>query len=339
MRRWLSAAALGAGLLAGAGPLSAVDGSAATPDASPSDDAGEAARRAQPVAHVGPRVITVGELEDRIAAMPPFQRVTFGATPDAIRRKYLSDVLVPEVLLAAGAEAQKLADDDPTKLAVQRARSQAAVRAIRARIGPESAIPMAEVQKYYDDNRDRYDTPQRIQIWRILCKTEDDARAVLDLAKKDLTPKTFQDLARDRSLDKATNLRGGNVGFVNPDGTSNEPGLRIDPVVVRAAEGVRDGELVAAPVEEGEYFAVVWRRGTIPPNKRSVDDAAAQIRDAIWKARVKEETDKLVAGLRAARLTDLHDDLLLTIDLPLDDAGGATVHKPPRQVAPGASSN
>jgi peptidyl-prolyl cis-trans isomerase C len=328
MRRWLFAAALGAGLL--------VRGDTRADDAG---DPGDAARRARPVAHVGARVITVGELEDRIAEMPPFQRVTFGATPDAIRRKYLDDVLVPEVLFAAGAEAQKLADEDPTKLAVQRARSQAAVRAIRARIGPESAIPIEEVQKYYDDNRDRYDTPQRIQIWRILCKTEGDARAVIDLAKKDLTPKNFQDLARDRSLDKATNLRGGNIGFVNPDGTSNEPGLRIDPVVVRAAEGVRDGELVAAPVQEGEYFAVVWRRGTIPPNKRSVDDAAAQIRDAIWKARVKEETDRLVAGLRAARLTNLHDDLLLTIDLPLDDAGGAGPHKRPGQPAPGASSN
>ena len=308
MRRGLFVVALGAGLLVLADTRA--------------DDAGDAGRRASVVAHVGARTITVGELEDRIAALPPFQRATFGATPDAIRRKFLDEVLVPEVLLAAGAEAQNLAEQDPTKLAVERARSQSAVRAIRARLGPESAIPMEDVQKYYDENRDRYDTPQRIQIWRILCQTKDDAQAVIDLAKKDLTPKDFQDLARDRSIDKATNLRGGNIGFVNPDGTSNEPGLRVDPVVVRAAETVRDGELVPAPVQEGEYWAVVWRRGTIPPNKRSVDDAAAQIRDAIWKARVKEETDKLVAGLRAAKLRDLHDDLLLTVDLPLGDAGG-----------------
>ena len=64
------------------------------------------------------------------------------------------------------------------------------------------------------------------------------------------------------------------------------------------------------PVAEGDAFAVVWRRGTLPARKRSANDAAIQIRDAIAKARVKEETDKLVAQLRAARVHDENAALL-----------------------------
>jgi len=149
---------------------------------------------------------------------------------------------------------------------------------------------------------------------------------VLDEAKKEPTDKEFGDLARDHSIDKASNLRGGNIGFVTVDGVSNEPGLKIDPAVVRAAQGVRDGQFVAAPVREGEGFAVVWRRGTIPANKRSVDDVAAQIRDTLWKTRVKTETDKLVADLRAARLKDLNEAALA--DLPASigsDAGNVVL--------------
>jgi peptidyl-prolyl cis-trans isomerase C len=188
------------------------------------------------------------------------------------------------------------------------------LRSIRAKLGPESAIPMADVQSYYDAHRDRYDTPERYQIWRILCKTEDEAKGVIADAQKSLDIKTFGDLARAHSLDKASNLRAGNLGFLSVDGTSNEPGLKVDPAVVKAAQGVRDGQLVPAPVPEGDNFSVVWRHGTIPATRRSVDDVAAQIRDIVWKARVKEESDKLVASLRAGKLKDYTESPLF--DLP-----------------------
>jgi len=312
MRRALLAAVLAAGVL-----LARSDTRA--------DVAGDAARRAQVVVTVGPaRTITVGELEDRLAALPPFQRATFGADPTAVRRAFLEQVLVPETLESLGAEGEKLGDRQPTSYSLERVRSQSVVRAIRARLGPESAIPIEDVQKYYDDNRDRYDTPERYQIWRILCKTKEEAQTVLDAAKKDPTPKEFGELAREHSVDKASNLRAGNLGFIGPDGTSNEPGLRLDVSIVHAAQGVRDGQLVPAPVPEGENYSVVWRKGTLAATKRTVDQVAAQIRDTVWKARVKDESDKLTAALRAAKLHDLDESLLATLGpTPSGDAGGA----------------
>lgn len=285
--------------------------------------ADEAARRAKPVAQIGGgRTITVGELEDRIAALPPFQRATFGATPDAVRHEFLLSVMIPESLFAAGAAAEKLDEQLPTAFETERARSRATIRAIRQQLGPESAIPMSDVQAYYDANRDKYDTPERYQVWRILCKTQDEAQGVLDAARKDPTPKTFADLARDHSIDKGSNLRAGNVGFINPDGTSSEPGLKVDPAVVRAVQGVKDGQIVQSPVKEPDGFDVVWRRGSIPANKRSVDDVAAQIRDTLWKQRVKDATDKLVASLRAAHLRDYSDAPLADTSLVVTmDAG------------------
>jgi hypothetical protein len=108
---------------------------------------------------------------------------------------------------------------------------------------------------------------------------------------------------------------------LNAEGESTEPGLRVDVAVVRAAEGVRDGELVGAPVAEGDFFSVVWRRGTLAAQRRSVEDVAPQIREILWRQRVKDETDKLVASLRAAKLRDLHEELLDTLELPDADAG------------------
>ncbi len=229
------------------------------------------------------------------------------------------EVLVTEQLLALAASKRKLDEQPATAYAIDRARSSATIRAVRARIGPAAAIPLDEVRRYYEEHRARYDVPERYQLWRILCKTRDEAATVLAEAEKNPTPATFGDLARDHSLDKATSLRAGNLGFVTADGTSNEPGLRVDVNIVRAAQSVRDGELVATPVAEGEYFSVVWRRGTIAARKQALEDAAASIRDALWKSRVREETDRLVASLRAGKVRDLDVAALESLDLPTID--------------------
>jgi peptidyl-prolyl cis-trans isomerase C len=284
------------------------------------DDAGtNAARRAKVVAVIGvppaSRSIAAGELEDRLAALPSFQRATFGATPDAIRRGVLDQVFVREALLALGAQGAKLDEAPAVVRAIDRAESMAVVRAIRSDLGPSSTISNDDVKAYYEKNRTRYDAPARYQVWRILCKTREEAQTVLAAAQADPTPKAFAALARDHSQDKATALRSGNLGFLTADGTSSDPGLRVDPAVVRAAQSVRDGDLVKTPVVEGEFFSVVWRRGTTAAQKRSVEEVATPIREILRRESIKTETDKLLATLRAANVTDLHEDLLDTADL------------------------
>jgi peptidyl-prolyl cis-trans isomerase C len=261
-------------------------------------------------------VVTSASLEARIAAMPAFQRVTFGGSAAAIARRFLEDIVVPEQLVEVAARDARLEDAPSVRLEVDRVLSGATVRAIRARVGVPASVSPDDVRAYFEAHRARYDAPARYRVSRILCKTRDEAATVLAAAKADTSPKTFADLARDHSQDKATNLRGGDLGFVTEDGTSNEPGLKVDPAVVSAARAVADGELAPQPVAEGAFFAVVWRRGTVAARKHTVDDVAPQVRDAVAKERVKDETDKLVSTLRAAHVHDENDALLDTLELP-----------------------
>ncbi len=283
------------------------------------DDAGAAARRTKAVATVGngpgSRVITIGDLEDRLASMPSFQRSTFGASAGDIRRRVLDEVLVREGLLSLGAQASGLETQPAVARALDRAVSSSAVRAIRASLGPAADIPMSDVRAYYERNRARYDAPAQYQVWRILCKTSDEAGVVLAAAQADATPKTFAQLARDHSQDKATALRSGNLGFLAADGTSSEPGLRVDPAIVRAVQAVRDGDFVPSPVVEGDFFSVVWRRGSIVARSRAVEEVAEPIREILSRERVKTTVDALVASLRSAKVRDVHEELLEAVDL------------------------
>ncbi len=291
-------------------------------------DPAEKARRAAVVAHVGSRVITAGELEDRLAMVPRFQLTTFGATPEAIRRGFLDQVLVPEALYALGAEAAHLESNPELKMKLDAAMSNGAVRALRAQLGTAASIPDEDVKRYYDSNRSRYDTPERYMIWRILCARREEAVAVLEAARKDTSVAAFNALARDHSIDKATNQRGGNLGAVTLDGVSSEAGLRVDPAIVKAAMTVKEGDLVPQPVPEGPSFAVVWRRGTIPALHRTVDQAAAQIRDTLWKEREEQALRKLVADLRATSLHDENEALLDGIEVSSTDGSIVPRHRP-----------
>ncbi len=175
------------------------------------------------------------------------------------------------------------------------------------------------MQRYYDANRARYEAKDRVYIWRILCATRDEAVTVLAEAKKDGTVQTFNKLAREHSMDKATNLRGGNLGFVGESGISSEPGVKVDPAVVAAARGVKDGELVPAPVQEGTSFAVVWRRGSQPGTHRSVAEARPQIQDAIVRQKREAAQKALLEKLRAEKVKDVDESLLGSFDISIED--------------------
>src|SRR5262249_34647596 len=152
-------------------------------------------------------------------------------------------------------------------------KADATLRALNVQVGTAASIPEADVRKYYDEHKSIYDAPDRINIWRILLKTKEDAEGVLADAKKDLTVQHWNQLARDKSIDKTTAMRSGNVGFVGTDGSSNEAGVRVDPAVVTAVKGVKDGELVPTVIADGDGFEVVWRRGTVGAAHRSFEDS------------------------------------------------------------------
>ena len=298
------------------GAAIAADGGTAIP-ASPED----IARRAKIAIHVGDSTVTVGELEDRLAGIPPYQIRTFGPTRAELVQAYVDQVVVRDLVLGEGARQKGLAKEPLTHERLLRAKSDATLRALRFSLGSPMTVPAADVAAYYDTNRSRFDAPERINVWRILCASEDEAKLVITTARTDLTIPKYQDLARDHSIDKATKYRGGNLGFLAPDGTSNEAGLKVDPVVVKAAGALKDGALSSDPVPEGSAFAVLWRRMTVPPGHKSLEEAEGQIRTTLYRERSEGAEKRLIDDLRAKYVHDYDADPLKVIEFPALDAG------------------
>ncbi len=267
------------------------------------------------VGRAGARVVTAGELEDRIAHIPPFQLKGLGGSIAEIRRNLLDRALLRDALFAQGAKDQGLDKQPEVRERLDRVMRNALLDQLRKEVLVNSPVSDEEVKAYYDANPEKFHAPPRIAIWRILVPTREKALEVLGAAQKDLTLKTWNQLAREQSVDKATNMRGGNLGFVAPDGKTAEANVNVSPVLFAAASKVEDGALVTEPVKEGAAWAVVWRRQSMREITRTMEQEAPSIRQVVAHTKTEKRVRELVEGLRKERLTELNEDLVDQIEI------------------------
>lgn len=261
------------------------------------------------VARVGAQTITAGELTRRMLQIPPFQLKSFGKTEDEIKKNFLERVMVRDLLLARGSLDQKLDTQENVEDRVRATLRSAMLQQIRIEV-QATPVSQEDVKKYYDENIEKFRAPERIAIWRILVEKKEDGAKIIEEVKKDNSVKKWSDLARDKSLDKATNMRGGNLGYVDPDGKTTDALIVVDKAVLDAAHALKDAELAPEPVKEGDKWAVVWRRQTMKAVSRSLEDEAPGIRQTLARQHVEERLKEVLEKARAEQVHDLKVEMV-----------------------------
>jgi peptidyl-prolyl cis-trans isomerase C len=267
------------------------------------------------VAKVGAVTISAAELERRIAAVPAFQLRSFGSTPAEIKKAFLERVLVREALFSQGAVDRGLAERGDVKDRLRGVLRTAMLSRLRSDVLRASHIDDNDVRAYYEQNAAKFHSPGRLALWIIAVQKREEAAALLDDLRKDLSPKHWTELARDKSIDRATSIRGGNLGFVAPDGTTAEPGLRVSRAIVDAAEKVKDSEIVPDPVLDGDRWVIVWRRQSMKPVDRPVELESASIKQMLLHMRTDAKLKDTLADLRRQHLTDHNPELCDLFDI------------------------
>lgn len=267
------------------------------------------------IVRVGSATMTADAVSRRLAMLPTYQLTRYGATPEEQKKKFVQEVLVPELLFGEDGIQRKLDADPKLQDKVREALRDSVDRALREDALTATPISADEIKKYYDDNKSRYETPKRIKIWRIQVPDEPAAKAIIDIAKGADGPKRWGEEARERSLDKATAQRSGDLGFVRPDGSTDVPRVQVDPAVYAAVDKVKDGTVVPQPVKEGDVWSVLWRRGTIEATKRTIEDESDSIRQVLERRRAETARQDLLKRLKAEQVKESHPDLLQHIEI------------------------
>jgi len=69
-----------------------------------------------------------------------------------------------------------------------------------------------EIAQFFEENKELLDTPERIRVSHILVETEEEAKEILAELERGTD---FAELARARSIDTASGVQGGEVGFID----------------------------------------------------------------------------------------------------------------------------
>ncbi|HET9931046.1 MAG TPA: peptidyl-prolyl cis-trans isomerase [Polyangiaceae bacterium] len=288
-----------------------------------------------PVVRVGELSATGADITRRLSTLSAGQFAAYGGGAE-VPRRYVDEVVVPE--LAATLEArQRGVDKSPAYRDRERvALRQALEAALKADAIAKKPVTQEDIKAYFEANKARFEQPLAIRLWRILVDDEASAKRIIEQVKDAGSPAKWSELARDSSVDKATNLRQGDLGFVHADGGTDVPQVRVNPALFQAAKDLKDGAVVPTPVHEGAKFAVVWRRGSRPERTRTLEQERDSIRSLLERQRAEDARSSLLTELRQKYLREEHPELL--DEIPEGMFGSKLARPRPMLVPPHARS-
>lgn len=168
----------------------------------------EAAKKGEVLAEVNGTVITTEEFKKELAVLPPMLK-QMAETPDG-RKEMLDSMVVRELVLQ---EARKQGVDKSPEVAarLEDMKKRVVVEAYLKKKVEESAnMTDAELQKVYDQYKDKFKVGEQVKASHILVKTEKEAQDVLTQLKGGAR---FEDLAAKYSVDPGSGKKGGDLGW------------------------------------------------------------------------------------------------------------------------------
>ncbi len=123
---------------------------------------------------------------------------------------FLNDHNLTEEQLADYLEGQGSSLDRFKEDARKSVADQLTVEAVRSAVAGEIDPTDDQLEAYFEENRDRYDTEEEVRASHILVKTEEEAQAILDELADGAD---FATLASERSLDTGSAANGGDLGW------------------------------------------------------------------------------------------------------------------------------
>jgi peptidyl-prolyl cis-trans isomerase C len=160
---------------------------------------------------VNGQTITVQAQKQLITQLEP-QLEKQGIKDKEQQRKFvLNNILIPQAVINAEANKQKITSDPLVKIELEARRTQVLQAELLKKNVFNKPLTEKEISAAYEEAKKAYD-PNEVKLHHILVKTESEATAAIAQIKGG---KPFEEVAKAVSLDKGTAKNGGEIPFTN----------------------------------------------------------------------------------------------------------------------------
>lgn len=276
---------------------------------------------ARVVAKVGDRVLTLGDFAATLERMDQFDRLRYQTKE---RRRELLDEIINVELLAAEARRLGLDKQPETQDAIRQILRDAMVSKARKGLSAPGDIPQAEVNAYYEANKEKFDEPERRRVAAIVLNDKKTGEKVLEEALKVTTPAAWGELFEKHSTTapkaktQATPVElAGDLGVVgSPDDARGKNQKVPEPVRTAVFKIGNVGAVHDKLVEADGKFFIVRMNGITAAHKRSVQEADRSIRVLILQQKMQEAEKSFEAELRKKFPVEVDEAALGKVQLP-----------------------
>ena len=245
--------------------------------------------------------LTTGRVLKEMERLPAPSRA-YLASPDR-KRQFIDNLILNDLLFAEG-EKQGYDKDDEIDRQVNDLRRRLVVQRVVRDFQKAPEVTDEQAKQYYDDNPNLYSTTQ-IRASHILVKDENEAKAIDEQLKAD--PSKFADVAKEKSTDKTSGAKGGDLGMFGQG--------RMVPEFERAAFNLKVNEVSdVVKTQYGYHIIIVTERKE--GERRPFDQVKEQIKATLRNKAIQEQQDKRYTDLRAAANVKVDDMVLDKLQVP-----------------------
>ncbi|MDD9892992.1 MAG: peptidylprolyl isomerase [Gammaproteobacteria bacterium] len=230
--------------------------------------------------------ITEAQYQYRLASSPP-QLQQQEAT---IRGRLFRDMVLREVLLQES-ERLNIAKEDEVQKQLAEIRKNVLVRTLVDRITEQaSQVSDAELQAYYNANKNQFALPPQIRASHILVETQAEAEAIVKALNNGAD---FATLAKDKSIGPS-GTSGGDLGMFGQG--------QMVPEFEQAAFALKVGE-ISQPVETQFGFHVI----KVTDHSGSKTQSFAEAKEEVRSKLVTEKLDQALIDLESKAKVVIND--------------------------------
>jgi peptidyl-prolyl cis-trans isomerase C len=256
---------------------------------------GEAKKEGQVLAEVNGSSITTGDFNRELKNLPEYLKA-MADTPEG--RKEMLDTMVIRELILQQATKDGLDKSADIEEKMKDLKKRLIVESfLKKKVESESQVSDADLQKFYEQNKEKFKTGEQIRASHILVKTEPEAKDILAKIK---AGGNFEELAKKNSVDSSA-AKGGDLGWFGKGS--------MVPVFEKAALALKEGQ-VSDVVKSDFGFHIIKLTGKRPAGIRPLEEVKDQIKGAIMPTKQQEVFQKIKEELKKSAKIAIKEDVL-----------------------------
>ncbi|HCN73250.1 MAG TPA: peptidylprolyl isomerase [Pusillimonas sp.] len=234
---------------------------------------------AQNVATVNGTTITQKQLDQFISLL-----VSQGAKESPELREQVKQEMIGRLVAVQAAERAGIDKNPEVRQELELARQGILVRALMENYLEENPVTDKQIEEEYEAIKKAQSDRQEYKIRHILVEDEQTARDLI--TKIDANEVTFEDAAKENSIDKGTGSQGGDLGWST---TSS-----YVPPFAQAVEGMEKGQRTSDPIKSQFGWHIIEVEDIRPVTFPTLAEVKPQLQEMLQQEKLSQYQEELM---------------------------------------------